>query len=74
MINSLNSSLNTGAKSTLSSMNNVLSMNNIKNNKVIKKIAAAMSTATFKSLALQIESMAELDNSCHLGKVLNVVV
>ena len=69
MINSLNSTLYTGIISARSIINN------IRNNHTAKKaVHNNNSISEFKSLFVQIQAMAELDNSSPFGKKLNITI
>ena len=69
MINSLNSTLSTGIISARSLINN------IKNHNTAKKVVHNNnSISEFKSLFIQIQAMAELDNSSPFGKRLDIAI
>ena len=69
MINSLNSTLYTGIVSARSIINNIRTNHTVK-----KTVHNNNSISEFKSLFVQIQAMAELDNSSPIGKKLNITI
>ena len=69
MINSLNSTFNTGIISAKTIIRNLRNYNNTK-----KVVNNNDSIGEFKSLFSQIQAMAELDNSNPFGKKLNIII
>ena len=68
MTNTLNSVLYVGMWSARSIVDN------LKKKTAMKKIAQDKTNGQFKSLFVQIQAMADLDNSTHLGKNLNIII
>lgn len=68
MVNSLNSVLSIGILSARSFVNN------IKKKDTIKEAVQDNSKVNFKSLFIQIQAMAELDNLNPIGRNLNIII